>query len=98
MKIKKFLEKYSEKPPSTFSRLFITFLFGILPFTIIFGLLTIAGIEPVTLNGKDYYGFAGLLVLLIATPITASVFAIFIYLYLLIGFLMLNGLKKLLVR
>jgi hypothetical protein len=98
LKIKNFFEKYTEKPTSTFSRLFITFLFGFLPFAIIFGILTITGIEPVTFNGEDYYGFAGLLVLLIATPITALVFAIFIYLYLLIGFLMLSGFKKLLIR
>tara|TARA_A100001518_G_C1171512_1_gene22720 strand:- start:11 stop:307 length:297 start_codon:yes stop_codon:yes gene_type:complete len=98
LKIKNFFEKYTEKPTSTFSRLFITFLFGFLPFTIIFGLLTIAGVEPVTFNGEDYYGFVGFLVILIATPITASVFAIFTYLYLMIGFLMLKGFKKLLIR
>ena len=96
--MKNFFEKYTEKPTSTFSRLFITFLFGFLPFTIIFGILTIAGIEPVRFNGEEYYGFSGVLVLLIATPISALVFAIFIYLYLLIGFLTLNGFKKLLVR
>ena len=96
--MKNFFEKYTQKPTSTFSRLFVTFLFGFLPFTIIFGILTIAGIEPVTFNGEDYYGFTGLLVLLIATPITASVLAIFTYLYLMIGFLMLTGFKKLLVR
>jgi len=96
--MKNFFEKYTEKPTSTFSRLFVTFLFGFLPFAILFGILSISGIEPVTFNGEDYYGLTGLLVLIIATPITASVFAIFTYLYLMIGFLMLIAFKKLLVR
>ncbi|SDR65788.1 hypothetical protein [Christiangramia echinicola] len=96
--IENFLKKYTEKPNSTFKRLFITFLFGFLPFAILFAILSFLEIEPVKYNGEEYYGIEGILILLIATPIASLIFTFFIYIYLMIGYLVLNGLKKILIK
>tara|TARA_R100000935_G_C2731388_1_gene122111 strand:+ start:266 stop:565 length:300 start_codon:yes stop_codon:yes gene_type:complete len=96
--IENFFKKYAEKPNSTFKRLFVTFLFGFLPFAIFFAILSFLEIEPMKYNGEEYYGFKGALIVLIATPISAFIFSIFIYIYLLLGYLVLKGLKKILIN
>ncbi|CAL65915.1 membrane protein [Christiangramia forsetii KT0803] len=96
--IENFLKKYTEKPNSTFKRLFVTFLFGFLPFALFFSILSFLEVEPVSFNGEEYYGFRGTLIVMIATPISAFIFSIFIYIYLLLGYLVLNGLKKILIN
>ncbi|WP_298248378.1 hypothetical protein [uncultured Christiangramia sp.] len=92
--MKNFLDKYSKKPDSLFQRLFFGFLFGLLPFTILFIILSLIGVEPVNFNGKEYYGFSGALILIVATPVSAITFTVFIYVYLMIGHLVLKSLNK----
>ena len=96
--IENFLRKYTEKPNSTFKRLFVTFLFGFLPFAILFSILSFLEIEPINFNGEEYYGLQGVLIIILATPISAFIFSIFIYIYLLLGYLVLSGLKKILIN
>ena len=94
MDIKNFLDKYIEKPNSTFKRLFITFFFGLFPFLIINGVLSFLEIIPVSFNNEKYYGFKAIIILICFAPFIAFMFSFFTYIWLALGHLTLKGLRK----
>ena len=92
--MKKLIEKYLEMPKDLFRKIFITFLFGYLPFALLHIILNIARIIPVNLNGKEVYGIKGFLVIVLFTPFTILVISFFVWLYFIFGNLVLRLIKK----
>ncbi|WP_116787548.1 hypothetical protein [Flavobacterium psychrotrophum] len=92
--MKKIIEKYSTKPVELFETLFITFLFGYLPFALIHIIFNISGIIPVNFNNKDVYGLLGTVVIIIFIPFIVLLLTSIIWIYFMIGNLFLRLLKK----
>jgi hypothetical protein len=92
--MKKIIEKYLEIPKDLFKRIFITFLFGYIPFALFHIILNMAGIIPVNLNGKEVYGIKGFFVVILFTPFTILVVSFFVWVYFVFGNLVLRLIKK----
>lgn len=92
--MKKIIEKYSKKPEGFFKTLFITFLFGYIPFALLHIILNLTGIIPVNFNDKGVYGFEGMLIIILYTPFIVLLFTILTWVYFMIGNLFLRLLKK----
>lgn len=92
--MKKIIEKYSEKPNELFKKLFFTFLFGYLPFTILHIILNIIGTIPVNFNGDKIYGLKGIAIIILFTPFLVLMVTIFVWLYFIFGNFVLRMIKK----
>ncbi len=92
--IRKIIEKYSEKQEGLFKTFYITFLFGCIPFALMHIIFNLIGIMPVNFNGEKVYGLLGVLVILMFLPLMALLFTVIIWLYFMIGNLLLRLLKK----
>ena len=92
--MKKFIQKYSEKPSNLFQKLFVTFLFGYLPFAIIHLILNILRIIPVNYNDTQVYGLKGALVIILFIPFIVLIITFFVWLYFIFGNLILRLIKK----
>lgn len=92
--MKKFILKYSEKPKNLFKSIFFTFLFGYAPLGLLHIILNLAGIIPVNFNEKEVYGLTGFLVIIIFTPFVILMFSSFIWLYFIVGNLIIKIIKK----
>ena len=92
--MRKFIQKYSEKPSNLFQKLFITFLFGYLPFAIVHIILNILGIVPVNFNDAQVYGIKGSLVIILFIPFIVLMITFFVWLYFIFGNLILRLIKK----
>jgi hypothetical protein len=92
--MKKIIEKYSEMPKNLFKRVFITFLFGYIPFAILHIILNITGVIPVNFNGKEIYGIKGVMVLVLFIPFVVLIASFFVWLYFIFGNLVLRIIKK----
>lgn len=93
VKLKSFLEKYTEKPPAIFKRLFVTYFFGYLPFLFLHILLNLLGTLPVNFNNEELFGLNAVLVLVLFAPFVVLTFTILTYFGLLSGYLMLKAIK-----
>ena len=81
----KFLSKYESKPSKLLGNLFWNFLFGSIPFFVLFGILILSGSFPVSFNGEPTTGLKGFIVFLIYSPLLVFSFAITVWIYYLIG-------------
>jgi hypothetical protein len=97
MKLKLFFEKYTEKPPSVFKRLFIIYFFGYIPFLFLHILLNTTGTIPVNFNSEPLFGLKAILVLVLFAPFIVLAFTILTYFWLLCGYLVLKGIKAVVV-
>lgn len=92
--MKKIVEKYSGMPENLFKKIFVTFLFGYIPFAILHIILNIAGVVPVNFNGKEIYGIQGVLVLVLFIPFVVLILSIFVWLYFAFGNFVIRMIKK----
>lgn len=92
--MKKIILKYSEKPKNLFKTIFFTFLFGYLPIALLHIVLNLTGTIPVNFNNKEVYGLTGALVIITFTPFVILMFSLFIWLYFVIGNLIIKIIKK----
>ncbi|WP_268847844.1 hypothetical protein [Flavobacterium aestivum] len=92
--MKKIIEKYSEMPKNLFKRVFITFLFGYIPFAILHIILNITEVIPVNFNGKEVYGIKGIIILVLFIPFVVLIVSFFVWLYFIFGNLVLRIIKK----
>ena len=93
--MKKFIEKYSNKPNDLFGLLFVNFLFGYLPFALLLGILSLFEIVPVNFNGEQTYGWKAFIIIIVFAPIFAFIFSFFIWIYFLIGNFFMRIFKRL---
>lgn len=93
--MKKIIEKYSKKPEGLFKTLFVTFLFGYLPIVLLHIVLNLANIIPVNFNEKGVYGMPGVIIIIIYSPFIVLLLSTVIWLYFMVGNLILRLLKKL---
>ncbi|HET6227245.1 MAG TPA: hypothetical protein VFF27_13260 [Bacteroidia bacterium] len=68
-----------------FNYLFRGYFFGFLPFALLFGILALVHLVPVTINDKSYYGVLGFFALIFAIPFVALFFTVLNWLYLSFG-------------
>ncbi len=68
-----------------FNYLFKGYLFGYLPFGILFGLLSMFNIVPVNVNDTPYYGVIGFGLMLLLIPTMAIMFTILNWVFLSFG-------------
>lgn len=92
--MKKIIEKYSKKKEDLFKSIFITYLFGSIPFALIHIILNFFKILPVNFNGGQVYGIKGVIVTVFFTPLFVLMFSFFTWFYFMIGNLFLRFLKK----
>lgn len=92
--MKKIIEKYSGKPSNLFKKLFVTFLFGYFPFTLLQIILNITGVLPINFNNEKIYGLKGLIVLILFSPFIVLMITIFVWLYFVFGNFVLRLLKR----
>ncbi|MFY7665415.1 hypothetical protein [Flavobacterium sp.] len=92
--MKKLIEKYSKKPDGLFKTLFVTFLFGYLPFAILHIVLNFAGIIPVNFNDKAIYGWQGALVIIVFIPLIVVLLTVPTWIFFMVGNLFLRFLRK----
>lgn len=93
--MKKIIEKYSKKPEELFKTLFVTFLFGYLPFALLHIILNLTGIIPVNFNDKGVYGLEGTLIIVLYSPLIVLLLTVVTWIYFMIGNVFLRILKKL---
>jgi len=93
--MRKIIEKYSAKPAGLFKLLFITFLFGFIPFAVVHIILNLTGVIPVNFNDEKIYGLKGVLIIFLFTPLTALLLTVSVWMYFMIGNLFLRLLKRL---
>ena len=93
--MRKLIEKYSEKPVGLFKKMFFTFLFGYLPFTVIHVVLNLLDIIPINYNDQDTYGFKGALVILLFSPFIVLMLTVSFWVYFMFGNIILRLIKKL---
>lgn len=72
----------------SFKKLFISYLFAMIPFSLLTGVLSLFNILPVDFNGKPTYGFAGLALSILACPFIALIFSCANWLFLNFGILL----------
>lgn len=94
MFMKKIIQNYSTKPDAFFKQLYINFLFGYLPFAILHIILNLAGIMPVNFNDKQVYGIKGAIVIVVFIPFVALMFTVLVWIYFMIGNLVIQLIKK----
>ena len=94
--MKKIIEKYSELPKDSFKWILATFSFGYLPFLLLQVVLTLFEILPVNFNDQETYGIKGALVVVIFAPFLVFFMALFTWLYIFFGSLIMKLFKKLL--
>ena len=85
MSLKNTLSNYSQKPKSLFTKIFITLLFGYIPFLFLFIILAGFGIMPVNFNNENIYGIKAIIVLICFTPFIVLMFSVFGYLSFIFG-------------
>lgn len=94
--MKKIIQDYSQRPKGFFKRIFITFLFGYMPFAIGHAILNIAGIVPVNFNDQEIYGVKGFFVILCFSPFIVLMLTIMFWVCFMFGNLILKVLNKIL--
>lgn len=93
--MKKFIETYSKKPERLFKTLFVTFLFGYLPFAILHMVLNVTHIIPVNFNDGQIYGWKGVLIIILFIPFIVGMITIYTWCFFMIGNLVLRLLRAL---
>lgn len=94
MFMKQIIQNYSKKPDALFKLLYINLLFGYLPFAILHIILNLAGIMPVNFNDKQVFGLKGAIVIVIFIPFVALMFTVLVWVYFMIGNLVIRLIKK----
>jgi hypothetical protein len=92
--MKKIIEKYSKTPEGLFKTIFVTYLFGFVPFALLHIILNLFKVVPVNFNNNQIYGIKGIIVIILFTPLFVLMFTIFSWAYFMIGNLILRFLKK----
>jgi hypothetical protein len=92
--MRKIIEKYSEKPNDLFKKMFFTFLFGYLPFTVLHIILNVTGVIPVNFNDEQIYGLKGVAIIILFTPLFVLMITFFVWLYFIFGNFVLRTIKK----
>ena len=92
--MKKIIEKYSKKQKGLFKTLFVTYLFGYLPFALLHIILNIFRIIPVNFNDEKMYGIKGIIVIVAFIPLVVILLTGVTWVYFMIGNLILRLLKK----
>jgi hypothetical protein len=73
------------KKEITFKNFFWGYLWLNIPFVTVFLILNLFNITPINFNGKDEYGFRGVLIIIIITPLMALCFALVNWLAIIAG-------------
>lgn len=68
-----------------FRLLMVGFLFGSAPFALLLAILSIIGVVPVEINGKETYGIAGFIYFIITIPVFSLMWTCMVWLYLKFG-------------
>ncbi|MBB2144004.1 hypothetical protein GM921_00775 [Pedobacter sp. LMG 31464] len=71
----------------SFKKLFFAYLFAMIPFSLLGGILSLFNIVPVNFNGNPTYGFKGFIVAILFTPFIALMFSGLNWLFLNLGVL-----------
>jgi hypothetical protein len=80
-----FMKKYIELPKNLFGLLYWNIFSIYMVIFILLGLLALFDVKPIDFNGKETYGFAGLIVSLIMAPFMALVTAFATWILLVLG-------------
>lgn len=78
----------------TFKKLFIAYLFAMIPFSLLIGALSLFNIVPVNFNGNPTYGIKGFVVAVLFSPFIALIFSGLNFIFLNFGILLCRLIKK----
>ena len=93
--MKKEILLYSKKEKGLFKKLYIIFYLGYMPLILLQIILNVLGIMPVTFNDQEVYGFLGVLGIIMLSPLYVLLITVVIWLYYMMGYLIIKILKKL---
>ncbi len=78
----------------SFKKLFLAYTFGVMPFFVLSGMLSLFNIVPINFNDSPQYGFIGFLLSLISIPLFGLIFSILNWLLLNFGVIIHLGFSK----